>query len=64
MKIRKVAEIQKQVTDTMGSTEDALLQAIAVIKEAGDGSSADEKLMKLTLRTLAAATDLARQAQL
>jgi nitrite reductase (cytochrome c-552) len=88
----RVKEIQQQVADTMGSTEDALVEAIGAIKTASENSSADAKLLdearqlhraaqlrwdfiaaensmgfhnpEEALRILAAATDLARQAQI
>jgi nitrite reductase (cytochrome c-552) len=41
----RVTEIQKQVSQTMGSTEDALTQAIAAIKEASADSHAEAQLL-------------------
>ncbi len=88
----RVAQIQKQVAETMSSTEDALVAAIDAIKLAAANPEADQTLLteartlhrkaqlrwdfvaaensmgfhnpEEALRTLAAATDLARQAQL
>ncbi len=88
----RVAQIQKQVADTMNNTEDALVAAIEAIKVAAANPNADPTLLaearalhrkaqlrwdfvaaensmgfhnpEEALRILAAATDLARQAQL
>jgi nitrite reductase (cytochrome c-552) len=88
----RVAQIQKQVAETMSNTEDALVAAIEAIKVAAANPNADPALLaeartlhrkaqlrwdfvaaensmgfhnpEEALRILAAATDLARQAQL
>jgi len=89
--VARVNEIQKQVSDTMIATEDAIVSAIEAIKEAsadkGDAKMLDEARQlhraaqlrwdfiaaensmgfhnpEEALRILAAATDLARQAQI
>lgn len=44
--VARVTDIQQQVADTMSSTENAIVDAIAAIKEAGASSSADAALLE------------------
>ncbi len=44
--VARVTEIQQQVADTMASTENAIVDAIAAIKDAGASGSADAALLE------------------